>query len=165
MTYKIKRLKTDDYEAYRQIRIEGFTQQEREFRFSSEDEINITKDSVINRLNSDFIIGVYQTETLIGIGGLTQFIGSKLHHRALLWGMYVRSQYRGKNVANNIMNSLIDHAVNIQIEKIILTVVSDNIKAIRFYKKWKFTPYAIDANAIKLKHNEYLDEILMVRNL
>ncbi|MDI2113324.1 GNAT family N-acetyltransferase [Commensalibacter nepenthis] len=109
----------------------------------------LSKSVVIERLKSDFIIGSYENNNLIGIGGLTRFAGSKLQHRALLWGMYVRSEYRGKNVANTIMSLLIGHATDSKIERVILTVVSSNLRAISFYKKWKFISYGFDPYAVK----------------
>lgn len=123
----------------------------------------LSKDSVIERLKFDFVVGSYDAGTLIGMGGLTRFTGSKTSHRTLLWGMYVRPQYRGRGVANKIMNALIQHAKDIGMEQIILTVVSENIAAIHFYKKWGFLPYGIDPLAIKIKDNDYLDEMLMIQ--
>lgn len=165
MHYELKRLGAEDFEDYHQIRIEGFEQQEREFRFSSQDEIKLPKNVVIERLKSDFIVGSYYDGHIVGIAGITRFVGSKLKHRALLWGMYVRPQYRGKNVANAIISSLINHSTDVGIESIVLTVVSSNLHAINFYKKWHFIPYAIDPYAVKLNNDDYLDEVLMVRRI
>lgn len=165
MHYIIKRLDANDYESYHKLRIEGATLQENEFRYSAQDEIKLSKQNTIERLNSDFVIGAYHADSLIGIGGISQFSGSKINHRALLWGMYVRKENRGTDAANQIIDSLINHSSHIKIEKLLLTVVSDNIKAIHFYKKWGFVPYAIDANAVKISNGNYLDEILMVRSL
>lgn len=127
--------------------------------------MKLSENAVIKRLKSDFIIGSYCDGHIVGIGGITRFVGSKLEHKALLWGMYVRSQYRGKNIANTIISSLIEHSTDVGIESIVLTVMSSNLPAINFYKKWHFIPYAIDPYAVKLGDGDYLDEILMVRRV
>lgn len=165
MTFTIKRLAEADYPQYAELRVEGFTHQTREFRFSPEDERGLKKDDVIKRIKHEFIIGVFDQEKLIGIGGVTPCSGSKLNHRALLWGMYVKPAYRGMGLSNKIVASLLAESEEMGIEKVLLTVVSGNTTAISLHEKWGFSPYAIDRLAVKVGENDYLDEMLMVKSL
>lgn len=165
MMLNTKRLTVMDCEQYVQLRVEGFTHQTREFRFSPQDERGLKKDDIINRIKHEFIIGVFDQAELIAIGGVTPYSGSKLNHRALLWGMYVKPDYRGLGLSNKIVESLLSESKERAIEQVLLTVVSENKTAINLYEKWGFTPYAIDRLAVKVGENDYLDEMLMVKSL
>jgi ribosomal protein S18 acetylase RimI-like enzyme len=163
MAVAVKRLVPADAERFRSIRLEGFRLQEREFRFSPADELAIPLDTVKARLDADFVAGAFVDDELVGIGGLTRLAGSKLNHRALLWGMYVNAAHRGSGVADQIMQALIDFATKAGIESIILTVMSENETACRFYRRWGFTVYGTDRSSMKLEDGSYLDDTLMVR--
>ncbi|AQZ15628.1 hypothetical protein BZL39_I03760 [Zygosaccharomyces parabailii] len=165
MQYQIKRLTPEDAEQYHQIRLEGFRLQYREFRYSPEDEMSLPPGAIATRLQRDFVVRAYMQDELIGIGGITRCAGFKLNHRAILWRMYVRPNYRRKGVANVVMDELLTYAHERNIERIILTVVSENVKAINFYKHYGFIPYGVDASAIKLRGGTYLDEVLMAHSL
>ncbi len=165
MTFEIKRLEERDYQRYVELRVEGFSKQNREFRFSPEDELALSQEQTIKRIKTEFIIGAFDKDSLVGIGGVTPYSGSKLNHRALLWGMYVKPAYRGLGLSNKIVESLVEEAGKIGVEKILLTVVSENHTAINLYKKWGFTPYATDRFAVKISDNDYLDEMLMVKSI
>lgn len=72
----------------------------------------------------------------------------------MLWGM-------SKNDNGRVVT--LCHERNI--ERIILMVVSSNVKAINFYKHCDFIPYGVAASAIKLRDVTHLDEVLMAHSL
>ena len=51
---------------------------------------------VAARLERDFVAGVFDGDTLVGIAGLARYGGVKINHKALLWGMYLRAEFRGR---------------------------------------------------------------------
>ncbi len=159
----VRRLTQGDAESFREMRLEGLRLQEREFRFSPNDELAIPLDMVRERLKTDFIVGALAGGKLVGIGGLSRQVGSKLSHRALLWGMYVKAAHRGSGISDMLMQALIDFARRSGLESIFLTVVSDNVAASRFYCRWGFTAYGLDRSAVKLSDGSYVDEALMSR--
>ena len=163
MATVVRRLTREDAESFRALRLEGFRLQEREFRFSPDDELVNPLDMVRSRLKTDFVVGAFAENKLVGIGGLSRQVGSKLSHRALLWGMYVKADHRGSGVSDMLMQALIDFAERSGLESVILTVVSDNVPANRFYGRWGFTAYGLDRAAVKLPDGSYVDEALMAR--
>jgi ribosomal protein S18 acetylase RimI-like enzyme len=78
---------------------------------------------------------------LIGGGGLAWSDGVKTRHKALLYGMYVQAAHRGSGAADEIMTRLIEAARG-RVEIVTLTVVSSNLRALRFYERWDFAPMA-----------------------
>ena len=85
-----------------------------------------------------------------------------MKHKALLWGMYVRATHRGSGVSDAIMQVLVERA-RMHVESMILTVVSGNGPAIRFYERWGFRTYGVEPASLKLADGSYLDETLMIR--
>jgi ribosomal protein S18 acetylase RimI-like enzyme len=88
----------------------------------------------------------------------------RLRHKALLWGMYVKAEFRGTGAADMILSALIDHARD-HVEAITLTVVCENQRAVRFYERWGFRKFGVEPASVKLDDGTYLDEALMVRRL
>ena len=162
MTFSVRRLEASDAETFQNLRLEGFHLQEREFRYAPEDEAGLTLAEVGARLDRDFVVGVHEDGQMIGIAGLTCLDGVKTRHKALLWGMYVRVGFRGAGVADMLMSRIVDHA-RAQVEKVTLTVMQENCRAVRFYERWGFTTYAIEPRSVKLSDGTYLDEALMCR--
>ncbi|WP_413503138.1 GNAT family N-acetyltransferase [Serratia proteamaculans] len=165
MNIKLRRLNSSDYEKYLELRLEGFKNQPMQFRFSPEDEVSLGKELISRKLESDYVIGAFYDNHLVGIGGLGVLFGSKLKHRALIWGMYVTKEFRSKGISKLIVDSLVSQANLLHIESLLLTVVSENNVAMNLYEKSGFIQYAIDKNAVKNADGTSLDEVLMVKNL
>jgi RimJ/RimL family protein N-acetyltransferase len=163
MATTVRRLTPEEAESFRDVRLEGVRLQDREFRFSTEDELAIPMSALRARMETDFIVGAFVGDELVGIGGLTRQAGSKLSHRALLWGMYIKAAHRRSGLSDTMMQTLLDFAEQSEIESVILTVVSHNEVASRFYSRWGFIAYGIDRSVVKLADGSYLDETLMVR--
>ena len=147
---------------YQALRREGFRLEPRAFRFAPEDEAHVTPAAVAERLQRDFVIGAFSAEDsqLIGVGGLAWNDGVKTRHKALLYGMYVKAAHRGSGAADEIMKSLIDEA-RAKVEIVTLTVVSSNLRALRFYERWGFRAYGVEERSAKNGDGDYLDETLM----
>lgn len=103
----LRRLSSDDYEKYLNLRLEGFQKQPMQFRYSPEDEISLGKPIISKKLVSDYINGVFHGDRLIGIGGLGFLSGSKLSHRSLNWAMYINEDFISKGILKLILDSLI----------------------------------------------------------
>ncbi|MBM3561911.1 MAG: GNAT family N-acetyltransferase [Alphaproteobacteria bacterium] len=157
-----RRLNAQDAQDFQALRLEGFRLEPRAFRFASEDEAHVTPAAVAERLQRDFVVGAFSAEDaqLIGVGGLAWSDGVKTRHKALLYGMYVKAPHRGSGVADEIMKRLIDEA-SAKVEIITLTVVSSNLRALRFYQRWGFRAYGVEERSAKNEDGDYLDETLM----
>lgn len=163
MTVIVRRLGRGDAECFRDLRIQGFRLQEHEFRFSPDDEANVSMETTCARLETEFVVGAFDADELVGIGGLSRQLGSKLNHRALLWGMYIKPGYRGSGLSNDIMQMLLDFADKSGVVSVVLTVVNGNDAAARVYQRWGFEAYGLDRAAVKLADGSFVDELLMVR--
>jgi ribosomal protein S18 acetylase RimI-like enzyme len=164
LPWTVRRLLPAHAAAYHELRLEGFTRHPRQFRVAPEDERELSLPQVGERLARTFVVGGFDADGLAGVGGLTRFDGLKLMHRALLWGMYVRTRARGAGLADELMRMLLEEARSRGIEQVILTVAAGNDRARRLYERWGFAVYGTEPRAIKLAEG-YLDELLMSRRL
>ncbi|PWB84259.1 MAG: GNAT family N-acetyltransferase [Methylocystaceae bacterium] len=162
MSLSARRLDATDAAAFQALRLEGFRLQEREFRFAPEDEAGFALTDIGARLARDFVMGVFAGGRMIGVAGLTRFAGVKVRHKALLWGMYVRVEFRGSGAADMLMSAIVEHADGL-VETITLTVIAENRRAIRFYERWGFAIHGVEPVSVKLPNGDYLGEALMIR--
>ena len=160
---KLRRLEAADAPAFQRLRIEGFALQPREFRYAPEDEANTPLAEVAARLEHDYVVGVFHGDTLVGIAGLTRLRGVKTRHKALLWGMYLRAEFRGQGGADMLMSAILDHARG-RVEIVTLTAMSDNARALAFYRRWGFVAYGVEPAAVKFG-GAYFNETLMCLRL
>jgi ribosomal protein S18 acetylase RimI-like enzyme len=159
-----RRLGAQDAQHYQSLRVDGFRREPHAFRFAPEDEADMPIAEAAARLTRDYVVGAYKGNKLVGIGGLSCFTGAKTRHRALLYGMYVDEKYRGYGAADVILRALLNEARE-RVEIVVLTVVSNNARASRFYERWGFHAYGVDRNAVKIGDDHYLDETLMALDL
>ena len=80
------------------------------------------------------------------------------------FGMMIQKEYRSLGIGKRLINELLDWAKkNPFIEKVSLGVLSTNHRAIALYKSMGFTEEGRKINEIKIKENEYVDDILMYK--
>ena len=160
----LRRLTAADAEAFRAIRLEAFTLQGREFRSSPADAAAITIEEWAKRLESEFVVGLFEGETLVGVAGLSQWEGAKLAHKAMLWGLYIKAAHRGAGGADKLMTAIVDRAEG-WVETILLTVAMHNDPAIRLYERWGFVHFGLEPGSVKMADGSYVDEALMLKKI
>jgi GNAT superfamily N-acetyltransferase len=160
----VRRLTAADAPEFRRVRLEGFTASPDLFRIAAEEEAELSGEAVAARLEREHVVGGFVDGELQGIGGLTRFAGTRLDHRALLWGMYVRAEARGAGVGDAIVGALFDEARRIGVRSVLLTVIAGNERAERLYRRWGFERYGVEPGAVRTGSG-YVDEALMIRRL
>jgi RimJ/RimL family protein N-acetyltransferase len=160
----VRRLSASDAAEYQALRLEGFLRHPLDFRIAPEDECRLSPAEVGDRLEREFVAGGFQGDKLMGTAGLSRFEGTKLRHRGLLWGMYVREEARGSGMADQLMELLLNQAGLLAIKQVILTVAAENLRARRLYERWGFSVYGVEPAAIQVD-DAYYDEALMIRRL
>jgi RimJ/RimL family protein N-acetyltransferase len=146
---------------YGALLLEGLTLEPRAFRSGpTEDATQLA----VDRIATDFVIGAFDGEVLVGVARLAREMRARLRHKMVLHGMYVTPAARGRGVADGIIERLLDHARAEGIVLVVLTVMADNARARRVYERHGFAVYGIEPKAVRLG-DEYLDEALMAKTL
>lgn len=114
-----------------------------------------------------FSLGAFSQENiLIGMGCFTiPYNMVKRRHKGVLWGMYVKPEYRGHGIGKKIAE-LILHAAkqDAGCEQAIITVTPPGSPAQKFYDSLGFIQYGVEYRALKLETG-YIDEVLMMKVL
>lgn len=146
-----------------EIRTEGLNGDPDSFRVTTADDQILGEAYWADRLGKDIVVGFERKGNLLGVGGLQQFTGEKLAHKALIWGMYVRPTARGLGVADAIVNSLIELAPS-GVRHLQLTVMAHNDRARGLYERHGFAVYSIEPSSVRIG-DRFMDEALMWRPL
>jgi RimJ/RimL family protein N-acetyltransferase len=160
---QIRRLETSDAALYRDIRLEALKQNPEAFGSTFEKENAQPLSWFEAAIGRSDIFGAFLDGTLAGIAGYVAQESPKQAHKALLWGMYVRSAGRKSGLGKKLVAAVLSHARG-RVEMVQLTVVSENEAARRLYNALGFVEYGLEKRALK-QDGRYYDEVLMVKFL
>lgn len=144
--------------------IELLVQVSREDRYILLESVNTTK----RELARIFRFGAWcdQTAAIVAVAGtsvvgqLTTTRNRNIYAHTAEIGMSVRSDYRGKGVGAGLIDGARDWSRIFGVEKLVLNVVPQNARAIRFYQKVGFVPEGHRFRQAKLSYG-YEDLIEM----
>lgn len=159
----IKLLDQDDWQSWKNLRLEALQNAPHTFGASIEEVNNLDKKDFQTILSKNKIFGAFLNAQLIGCVGFYILNSVKTQHRGVLWGMYVTPEHRGKNIADGLLDAVICYAKS-SIEQLNLKCVTDNHSAVKLYQKHGFKIYGTEPRALKVD-NKYYDEYLMVLEL
>lgn len=89
-------------------------------------------------------------DKVVGWADISPFNNPRLAHRGSL-GMGIISGYRGRGLGTQLLKAALEHAKKIGLEKVELTVYTDNAGAIALYRKLGFEDEGL------IKHYRKLD--------
>jgi len=99
---------------------------------------------------------------LIGMTGMARGHWPKTHHGAIIWGVYVKADWRGLHIAEALLDECFAWGRANGIVMVRLAVITSNAPAIRCYVRCGFTVYGIEPQVI-YHDGVYDDELLMAR--
>ena len=102
-------------------------------------------------------------ENVVGWADITPSSNPRLSHRGFL-DMGILKPFRGKGLGIQLLNKALAHAKNIGLEKVELTVYTNNTAAIHLYRKSGFTDIGVIKHYRKL-NGQYFDCIEMEKFL
>ena len=155
----LRRLTAEDAPLYRDIRLEGLTNSPEAFASTFESEQERSAEWFGARLADAHVLGAFIGGHLVGVAGFYVQPGPKHAHKGMLWGMYVRPEYRAAKIGRTLVEAIIAHARH-HVELLQLFVVAENVPARRLYARVGFVEYGIERHATKYR-GQYHDDVLM----
>ncbi|MBC7892783.1 MAG: GNAT family N-acetyltransferase [Sphingobacteriaceae bacterium] len=161
-----RRLKADDLDSYREIRLECLQNNPAEFGTTYEEALRTSSPKMSHVLlqtdTGSFLAGAFQNHTLIGICGFLQEPRLKTRHRGSIVQMYVKPTHEGRGVGSNLLRFTLDTAfANDSTEQIELGVVDSNASALAVYRRVGFVEYGLLETCFK-QNDDYRAMVLMV---
>jgi ribosomal protein S18 acetylase RimI-like enzyme len=115
---------------------------------------------------TSFVLGAADASNgpLCGLAGCYRETGVKQRHKAVIWGMYVAPEARGRGMGRLLLDTVIARASRWPgLEQLSLSVVPENVAARTLYVGRGFVPYAIEPRALA-QDGRYFDlEYLWLR--
>ena len=138
-------------------------------RYPYEIENSVEKEREIlgNYLRAEHLamIGIFDENRIIGITSVSPVgLVFKTRHRATL-ELVIRKEFWNLGLGAHLLDVAEDCAETCGYERLELSVLADNARALRLYKKKGFIDCGQIPQAFKMMDGSYHDEILMTKNL
>jgi ribosomal protein S18 acetylase RimI-like enzyme len=159
----VRQLLAADAAAFRDIRLEMLQINPEAFGSTYEAESGTSVDEFANWLGRSFVAGGFIGHQLAGVAAFYPLQGPKVSHRGNIWGVYVRSAFRGRGVGHAVLSEVLRHAGTL-VEQVHLQVVAENAAAYALYERLGFTRYGTEPRALRVG-DRYYDEHLMALRL
>ena len=167
---EIRRLAKKDAKAYWHLRLEALEQEPHAFIESAAEHRATTIDSVKERLVPDrtghsFVLGAFNERQMVGTAGFFREKHLNTRHKGLIWGVYIKKEFRGQGLARTLFQELLRQArAQPGLEQINIAVSSGNAAARGLYSSLGFQLYGCEPRALKVG-DRYIDEEQMVLRL
>lgn len=163
----IRRLTADDWEQYRDIRLDALRTDPDAFASTFERESAFDEDMWRGRISTGpdgramaaFIDADETGETSLGTAAV---LFTEHHSAPMLVAMWVRPEARGAGSARRLVDAACEWAITQEQKQIVLWVVRDNASAIALYSKCGFAPTGATDT---LPSNPCAEELEMIRDL
>jgi RimJ/RimL family protein N-acetyltransferase len=165
---RIRRLTPADANAFQALRLAALKDTPSAFGSSYEEEKDFPTATIQGRLaeKSDRgPFGAFEDDALVGLVALGRERMNKLAHKALIWGMYVKPEARGKGVGRALLLEALSLARSVpDVKQVNLCVSASNAGAIRLYESAGFKAFGHEPGAMFI-NGELHDEIHMYLRL
>ena len=155
-------LTAEDTSGWRRIRLEALEADPQAFGATVEAHQKLTDEDIRTRLepemSSRFVLGAFAGDEIVGTAGFVREVGLKERHKGRVWGVYLRASHRGKGVARQMMELLLENVRKIDgLEQITISVAVTQTPAMSLYRALGFVPYGREPRALKV-NGRFIDE-------
>lgn len=166
MSIIIRKLQPSDAPIYREIRLACLKHASQYFGSTYEEESKLPRlkfeTYIENDASDHFMFGAFDEGHLIGITGFTRMDRQRAMHRGELVQVYVDLKYRGQNVGERLIRSVVEHAFAMEgIEQIQLSLIAGNESAGRLYERVGFRTFGVQPRYFKMSDDKYTDQQFM----
>ena len=158
----LRRLTPADASDYQALRLAALRAEPFAFSSSYEEERDYSASVIKGRLAARMdrgVFGAFENDELVGLVALGRLDGVKLSHKALIWSMYVRPEFRRKGLARALLGAALSLAGQVPgVQQVNLSVNAGNLGALRLYESVGFKAYGREPGAL-LINGELHDEI------
>ena len=107
---KIRLLSAGDSEIWKDFRLKALDQSPEVFGSSYQEEILYSKEDWKDKLKTSDVFARFIENELVAAAGFYSGAMQKTKHKGILFGMYTMPDYRGRNIASELIEAITIHA-------------------------------------------------------
>jgi len=161
----VRRLHLDEIPAMQALRREALAGDPLAFGATVDDDLaldSIAAKRSLSDPSTATIFAAFVAGTPVGMVGLVRMPREKIKHRALVWGMYVQPQYRGRGVAAELLAAAVGQArAWTGVGQVHLSVTAYSPSAQRLYERAGFVVWGREPRALGW-NGTFVDEYHLV---
>ena len=168
--FTIRALEKGDAADYQALRLRSLREEPNAFEASAEEEAKLTVEQVPGHFGfgadatDSFVLGGFVNGVLVGIAGCSRDDPPRRRHRALLWGMYVLPDFRGRGIGRALVEETIGRVRAWRdVELLRLGVIESNGNARALYESCGFESVWREPQAYKLGDGYLAVELMRLR--
>ena len=152
----IRRLTPADVEVYRSLMLEAYDRHPDAFTSTAAERAPLPLSWWEKRVSpepdaDERVLGAFSDQGLVGVAGLSFDKGTKVRHKAKLFGMYVQENQRGQNLGRRLVEAVLAEARKRPGVRLVqLTVTQGNLAAEGLYRRCGFETFGIEKMAMAL---------------
>ena len=155
-----------DAENFRALRLQALRDHpdafSADYAFNASQPISYWEQRLSAPSNKGIIFFAESQPALVGMCGVRRGNSPATQHSATVWGVFVRDEWRGLRIAENLIQQCVAWASAHEVSSLRLGVVTTNSSAVRCYRRCGFIVYGVEPQSISV-HDRMYDEFLMVR--
>jgi GNAT superfamily N-acetyltransferase len=151
MELSTRRLNSADASALVALRREALEAEPLAFEASLADGATLTIDSVsaiLDDRDRQAIFGAFDRSDLVGMLGLFTPNKTKIRHKAMIWGMYVKPSERNKGAGRELLIAAIEQARSWGVDQVQLSVTEAAPAARHLYESLGFSVWGHERRAL-----------------
>ena len=160
----IRQSKPEDASNFRELRLGALQDSPTSFSMDYEKALNqplkYWEDMLTMNDQESTIFLAGSDDQLVGMTGIVRGRSQKTHHSADVWGVYVKPQWRGLHIAEELIRCCLAWAKARSVVIARLGVTTINKSAIRCYERCGFQIHASESRAL-LYEDQYYDFYMM----
>jgi ribosomal protein S18 acetylase RimI-like enzyme len=158
---EIRLVTAADAAEFRALRLRGLRENPEAFGSTYADEVDRPVEATAARLADPaggFVLGAAAAAggPLVGVVGCYREVGRKRRHVAVVWGMFVAPEARGRGAGRLLLDAAVARAAAWPgVEQLTLTVVPENAAARALYVARGFRPFGLEPRAMRDEARHY----------
>ncbi|KWI97047.1 acetyltransferase [Burkholderia ubonensis] len=164
----IRLLDAADAALFQSLRLRAIETSPTSFLPTRDEQAALSLDEVVSRMRPTpelAVFGAFDGDTLVGIAGVHRDARTKVAHKATVWGVFVDPAYRGRGIAQSLLEHATAHAAQAwQCRQLLLCVNEINGTAERLYASQGFVRFGTEPRSLFVDGRFY-DEHHMVKTL
>lgn len=160
----LRRLGAEDGRAWLALMLAGVRELPDAFLSTEDELLALTPDDIHARIERSLLHGLFDGDRLVGVAGLNPGGPRAVRHRAEVGPFHILPEWRGRGLADRLMEAVVSEARARGIAWLDLWVAAGNGRALAFYARHGFQRTGFRADAVRVD-GVPCDDVLMARSL